>query len=843
MKVLLAVFLLPFFAAAQGVTPVISKAYLALVQRRGDSLPRFSSDTTNLLSNATLRMGTAFYGGAVRRIVLRGGKVFVQPAVTKTILLGGSVQSSVEAKHASRLPALQSTFAQGRPVGGAAVWRGPETGEVFSYGPALSALEYDGRPYPYDVNGRLVPAGQGNGQKVLAYSNKLFRTALTWAQAVRLQGRYLVAGKPVLTAAVRFGHTTDQSPFPGIKNNLQTLNASLNAVVKGLTVAAQYNRSQNNLPAANRNGFLNRIYESALLTPASFSNRQGTRLNGGQRAYSSAADNPFFLLEESGNGQRHTAQSAGFSVEKKTGRLTFAVSPSWEKAEQANSEGYAPGTVGWPSGFWVRRHTVDEGWWLKATASLALIDDADALSSRVLVNYIFSSSRRTAGYTPGTQYRFQRSATDALLSSVNTFRGDDVETHLTLSNKFYAANTAASPQYFLPSVSGYVRWQRLFDSYDWTLKLAGSYNRFVSELPLQTPFVQTNLLRFSTDDAARYVPVFEATGYDGLLPLQHAETAARLELSYRHRYTLQAEAFRRLVRNDVAPVFENGLPVLKNLAAHRTTGVEVTAGVNRYSRTWQLSHTVTFSRSRNVVTHVRPGFNFTPLAGFSNVHKALVEGQPLGVIVGSRYRRNGEGRTIIGADGFPVVDAQPGVVGNPQPDFVLKTANNIGFKRFSLNLDVEWRKGGDVWNGTAAVLDYYGRSQTSAALRNVKGYVFDGVTADGRRSNRPVDFYDPSLPLERSRWVRYGQSGVAEAYVQDGTCLRLNTVAVAYKQPLRKGPQNLLLSLYANNLLLWTAYNGSDAESAFYGNGSAQGLDFFNLPSFQTLGCSVALQF
>jgi TonB-linked SusC/RagA family outer membrane protein len=69
----------------------------------------------------------------------------------------------------NKLPTRQSTYAQGRPVGGEAIWRGPETTEGFSWGPAIADLEFDGSDYAYDQNGSLVAKGSGNGVPAKAY--------------------------------------------------------------------------------------------------------------------------------------------------------------------------------------------------------------------------------------------------------------------------------------------------------------------------------------------------------------------------------------------------------------------------------------------------------------------------------------------------------------------------------------------------------------------------------------------------------------------------------------------------------------------------------------------------
>jgi hypothetical protein len=141
------------------------------------------------------------------------------------------------------------------------------------------------------------------------------------------------------------------------------------------------------------------------------------------------------------------------------------------------------------------------------------------------------------------------------------------------------------------------------------------------------------------------------------------------------------------------------------------------------------------------------------------------------------------------------------------------------------------------------VLDYYGRSQTSALLRNTTNYIFQGVLPDGHANSIPVNFYDLNLPFEKNRWVRYGFSGVAEEYVQKGDYLRINNVGLSYKLTIRKYIQSLAFTLYANNIIVWTAYKGEDPNQLLYDQPNTNGLDLFNLPSVKIVGFNVSIQF
>ena len=118
-----------------------------------------------------------------------------------------------------------------------------------------------------------------------------------------------------------------------------------------------------------------------------------------------------------------------------------------------------------------------------------------------------------------------------------------------------------------------------------------------------------------------------------------------------------------------------------------------------------------------------------------------------------------------------------------------------------------------------------------------------GVRADGSHNQQPVAFYNPALPLEQNRWVRYGAAGVAEDYLEKADCIRLNDCTISFRpKPFRK-TQDLTLNLYITNLLVWKAGSGVDPQQTLFDQPGAAGLDFFNLPAVRSIGASVAIQF
>ena len=214
----------------------------------------------------------------------------------------------------------------------------------------------------------------------------------------------------------------------------------------------------------------------------------------------------------------------------------------------------------------------------------------------------------------------------------------------------------------------------------------------------------------------------------------------------------------------------------------------------------------------------------------------------MGVLIGNAYQRNGNGDLIVGSDGYPLVSAENKILGNPIPDFTMKFSYTQNVKDFSLNVDVEWRKGGDVWNGTNANLEYYGRSANSSQQRNISNFVYDGVLQNGNVNNIPVDFFNINEPFEQNKFYRYGSLGIAEDYIVKGDAVRINTVTLSYNFRKAEFLKNVRLSVFAKNILLWSK-NNIDAQTSFFDSDNGQGLNFYNLPSMRTYGGSVSLIF
>lgn len=844
MKYFLILLLSPFSLLAQNskvVNPVYSNAYQRLINADTNTV---TIPKSNL--HRTLHVKSIFTTDTrFRKVSCHNNELLLRPGYKKELLISGSYAATFALKTINQLPSLQTDFVQGRSLQGALSWQGAETNELFSYGPSRRTLEYDGDPYLYDSNGKLVPAGSGNGHHPTAYTNNIFRTGTLFSQSFNLKAVLLENQINAREFNINLGQTSEKTFIRYNDNNTKNLDASLGARIKWLHLVGKYSYSQDQFSNANRNGFLNKAYQQSILTPVSFDNGQGYTLGSGQRSYSKQADNTDFLLRDNDNNFNATRQQVSLLMERNVyNRVKYVITQSFDDKRENSHEGYKPGSADFPDGRPLYRSKEDKLYQLKGEVTGTVLYRKRLWSGAFTANYIFTDAHSGIHYQPAYgNYLYQRSAHEIGVNYRNIFNSRRWYAEFMLGNKSYVSNTVAANNYFQPAMDITATY---LSPTGWSLKFRSSYVEANTELPVNNSLAYVNLLRYSTAEAGHYFPTQEISSFDRLSPVRHRDWSSSISGGYKSLLNFSARAFIRKIEQDLFPIYENQELVLKNIGDYRTNGIDLELQLldidNRNSNITTM-HVLGFFAYKNKVTDAYGSVNGIPLAGFRDVHTTLVKGQPLGVITGSTWERDAAGNRVIGPDGFPLVAKAPAIIGNPNPDFVMKLTNMVRWKKLTLEAALEWKNGGERWNGTQAVLDYYGRSQASAEGRTITNYVFPGVQMNGAPNNTPVDFYNPKLPIENNRWVRYGYSGVAADYIERADWLRLNALKLSYQQPFRHIIQKLTLSAYINNVMLWTPYSGVDPEQLLFDQANSTGLDFFNLPATKTYGFNVTLQF
>lgn len=829
------------------VRPVVSADYLLLISQNDSIIRSHQTDSsTNIgYSSIYVRKGATLSG--IRNIKMTGNSLVLYKAHRTLLNIGGNYTATTELKKTNRMPATQNSYVQGSNTNGVLTWRGAETNELFSFGPSVDQLEFDGSAYPYDVNGKLVPKGSGNGKPAIAYTSPVLRNGFLFSHALSVTAALRRDGITKFNILLKASKANERTLFIGNNNQVRNFSLQSNANFKLLDISGGYGVSASHFSNTNRNGFLNRVYMSSLLTPVSFANTQGVLLpNGLQKSYNIDADNPYFLLATA-NAYGLLKNNANLTLQTK-GKLGLKLAQSIEDSRESGDENFAPGTAFFFSGMHTERIKRDKLYHLATEAAYSFrYGKYGRVSSYAIQRYIITDAVTDISYSNAGQYRFQRTSHELISQYQTTWSpwNANFTANLDLSNKIYLSNTLSGSNFFSPGIEANIHTNRFMNVPSLNVRFAAALENFCSEPPLNRSMSSTSLLQLNTSDALKYFPMKEVSIDKSATAIRNNEFNVKLEASYSYQYSMLTRFFIRNTSNDVFPLMVNNEIHLRNLADHRYSGFEIQ--FNRYSRynskKLSMSNSISLLTYNSKVTKVYGKEQVVPVAGFSNVYKAVVPGESLGVIVGSKFLKDADGRKIIGNDGFPLVDPIPGVIGDPTPDFNMKSSNTISWKNVHLSADIEWRKGGDVWNGTQAVLDYYGRSSASAALRNTVNYVFGGVHQDGSSNTLPVSFYDAKKPFADNRWIRYGFAGIAEEYIEKADQVRINNLSLSYKLKLKKYANQLSVTAYAANIIVWSAYTGVDASQLLYDMPGTSGLDFFNLPSMTSYGLNISLQF
>jgi hypothetical protein len=789
--------------------------------------------------------------------------------------VGLQFTSSIGFEWITQLPALQTSFAQGRAKDGLLQWRGPETGELFSWGPRLSTLEFDGSAYAFDKNGALVQGGTGNGKRAKSYRPaKFFRTGFHIDQnlIVSLPGPLSSILKFDLSRKFRSG------VVPGSSYERYILSAQVRSLRFSehghVDLGLIYNDSRGDL--MNRGANHATVMGAILRTPPTFDNSNGL---SGRQAFSSKSsyllstglsrtfapdfsDNPYGLVNTIPDHEYANRLMASTALHYAHGvGIGNQIKVNWSTGfDQQRNElitGLRPGSEGSTLGRRTTR-TDKEAYFHSALAPTFHWVFYDDKAMDITVSHQFHAYQRNLVRRDGFGFSEDEWNSFANGDSLTSFATNpsrythEVMTNikyeqrgflLRVMNQSYFSSTLRADDYInlFPSGSFQFRIADLANLYPFSeLTTYASASRVVRESPLIYSGWSYLSVHTPVNQYPRFFESGEIVATRGLLP--------EIETKFEAGVNISAQSFRagfswytNTIDDFLAPQKSGDAFVLTNLAKVRNTGTAFTVSysLNR-SGDWDFEFRASWDKQTSVVRSLYSGELFIPLAGFETTTSVIAEGEPLGAIYGTTWLRNSTGDRIIGEDGFPIENPALRKIGNPIPDWNLSFETLTNWRNFKLTFLFNFRKGGDVWNGTRAMLDYYGRSAATGRDRDIRDFVFRGVGENGAANAVAVNFHDAGSPIGTNRWVRYGDDGVGEAYVEDGTSLRLGEVSLRYFLRVGKGKiKQVSFAVIAQNLFQITPYSGVDPSTSLFGYSSGNGLDLFNVPSTRSLSAQV----
>jgi hypothetical protein len=266
-----------------------------------------------------------------------------------------------------------------------------------------------------------------------------------------------------------------------------------------------------------------------------------------------------------------------------------------------------------------------------------------------------------------------------------------------------------------------------------------------------------------------------------------------------------AIGFARLVANS-GEINNKGIELSLNITPIKTKDFKWDARLN-------------FTKMSGTVKSVATGIDKVIVYDASYIQNQLVPGGRVGDLYGYTLLRDSiSGQLKIGANGYPTVNSTVlKKVGNALPDFIAALTNTITYKGLSLGAQLEWKKGGQVYDMGRRNSIRNGNIKITELRHEL--VVFKGILPDGTQNTKEVE-------VDADNFYRSGAlyNVTADMLLQDASWVRLRNVSLSYTLPTNRIKNTRLsalsVSLIGNNVWLNTPYVGYDPEAMQNGSGS-----------------------
>lgn len=269
---------------------------------------------------------------------------------------------------------------------------------------------------------------------------------------------------------------------------------------------------------------------------------------------------------------------------------------------------------------------------------------------------------------------------------------------------------------------------------------------------------------------------------------------------------------------------------------------------------WDIN--ANFTRNRNMIKNLGgyEKFSYGGTNGTSSVH---IVGSPYGLIQGTAYARDDEGNILIDpSTGKPLVSGSLKAIGNPNPDFIVGITNTFRFKNISLNVQFDWKQGGQMYSNTVGQM--MSRGVTRDTEKREFQLVSPGVLGDANTLTPLLD--ESGNKIKNNVAMSYedhffnggmGPGGVMEGSIFDATVFRLREIGLAYELPksfLGNTPfGSASISVTGRNLWYnapnFPKYSNFDPEVSSLGVGNSQGYDNLSVPTTKRFGVNLRCSF
>lgn len=351
---------------------------------------------------------------------------------------------------------------------------------------------------------------------------------------------------------------------------------------------------------------------------------------------------------------------------------------------------------------------------------------------------------------------------------------------------------------------------------------------------------------------------------------------------FENRLSLDATFYRNTSKN---LIFNRQLPIssgytnkVVNDGVVVNQGVEIVlkaTPIKTQAFSWDFSAMGYYNN--NTIISLGEGVNSSPIVENmfpsdegSGLSLEAAVGQPLGVLTGYGFLRDGEGQ-IIHENGLPVTTSEKISLGSYRPDWIVGFSNTINYQNFSLSFLFDGQIGGKIYSRTHAL------ANAAGTITNYDDPNLDLSTLDGREeyeisydaAGQPIYtltahngvvgngvMFDATGNLVANTervstrnyfQAYYGRDNI-EAATFDATYIKLREVRLSYSLPqklLKKVHiKNITISLIGRNLALFSAVPTIDPETfSIRNNQIISGFESGQLPSTMSFGFNLNIEF
>ncbi|HKJ44327.1 MAG TPA: SusC/RagA family TonB-linked outer membrane protein [Balneolales bacterium] len=660
---------------------------------------------------------------------------------------------------------------------------------------------------------------------------------------------------------------------PGTQLNRRSFLAKFNSqLTKKLNVetSATYTRTKNNWMAEG-NG--NRAYTYSLnAAPISFNMANYENADGSQNMYTSAFNNPYWLVNNNGYDSK---------VDRIIGntKAQYEITPWMNLSERLGIDTYSDtrkgetniGTRSYPDGSMydqkLNRTEINSDLVLQINKDFTKDISFSALVGNNINTRSYGSQVQVGNglnipnffnISNASSVTASEYASDVRLVSVysQVTLGYKDYTYLTLTarNDWSSTLPKKNNSYFYPSASlGFVFTDALGIK-DNPILSFGKLRLSVAQIGNDAPVysLTTNYIQANPGDGVRgnisypyegvngYLlsnvlgnPTLKpeiTTSYEGGLDLRFFKGRARIDASYYNRTTKN-----QIFQVPVSPA-TGYVNKLANAGEIRNSGIELSlSGTPVQTRGFSWDVVANFSKNTTDVLSLADGVESIYLAGFTSPQIRIMPGKNgYGIIWGSRYQRNDQGQLLIDDSGYPILAADLGPIGNVQPDWLANFRTTFSYKNFTLSGLINVRQGGKILNMDKYYTIYYGTA-AETANRGTE-YVWPGVNENTGEANTTAITRD-------ELYYRGFYTNSFENLVEDGGFVKLKELSLSYSLPrklLEKTPfEGITITGTGRNLWINTRFSYGDPEGNLLGSGNGQGFYHDVTPNTRSYSLSI----